>query len=88
MLSKGRGVKEMLEAIRVAAGCKATGDCKATGRAVVIPKNSEKCSMIVNCKERNHVGGVKPKGFRPPQVARPHGFSMPGDWGGRCVSWI
>ena len=39
MLSKGRGVKEMLEAIWVAGSLKATGDCKATGRAVVIPKN-------------------------------------------------
>ena len=66
MLSKGQGVKEMLEAIKVAGGLKATGDCKATGRVVVIPKNSEKCSMIFNCKEQNHAGGVKPKGFRPP----------------------
>ena len=66
MVSKGRGVKEMLEAIRVAGGLKAMGDCKATGRAVVIPKNSEKCSMIFNCKDRIHEGGVKPKGFRLP----------------------
>ena len=60
----------MLEAIRVAGGLKATGDRPATGRAVVIPKNSEKCSMILNCKEQNHASGVKPKGFRLPQVER------------------
>ena len=70
MVSKGKGVKEMLEAIRVAGGLKATGDRPATGRAVVIPKNSEKCSMILNCKEQNHASGVKPKGFRLPQVER------------------
>ena len=61
--SKGKGVKEMLEAIRVAGGLKATGDRQATGRAVVIPKNSEKCNMILNCTEQNHASGVKPKGF-------------------------
>ena len=70
MVSKGKGVKEMLEAIRVAGGLKETGDRPATGRAVVIPKNSEKCSMILNCKEQIHASGVKPKGFRLPQVER------------------
>ena len=69
MLSKGGGgVKEMLEAIRMAGGLKATLDQRATGRAVVIPKNSEKCSMILDCKEQNHASGVQPKGFRLPQV--------------------
>ena len=53
----------MLEAIRVAGGLKATGDRQATGRVVVIPKNLEKCSMILNCKEQNHASGVEPKGF-------------------------
>ena len=43
-LFKERVVKEMLEAIRVAGGgggLKAAGDRQATGRAVVIQKNSE-----------------------------------------------
>ena len=26
--------------------------------------------MIFNCNEQNHAGGVKPKGFRLPQVAK------------------
>ena len=60
----------MVEAIRVSGGLKATGDRRATGRAVVIPKNSEKCSMILDCKEQNHASGVKPEGFRLPQVEK------------------
>ena len=56
--------------MRVAVGLKAAGDGQATGRAVVIPKNLEKCSMILNCKEQNHASGVKPKGFRLPQVEK------------------
>ena len=69
-LSKGRGVKEILEAIQRAGGLKATRDKQATGRAVVIPQNSEKCSMILVCKEQNQASGVKPKGFRLPQMEK------------------
>ena len=35
---------------------------------MVMPENLEKCSMILDCKEQNHAGGVKPKGFCLPQV--------------------
>ena len=38
--SKGMRVKDMLEAIQMAGGLKATADRQATGRAVVIPKNT------------------------------------------------
>ena len=55
----------------MAGGLKATAkDQKATARAVVILKNSEKCSMILNCKEQSHASGVKPKGFRLPKVEK------------------
>ena len=40
----------------------------ATGRAVVVPKNSEKCSMIFNCRKQNHADDRNFKGFRLPQV--------------------
>ena len=33
-------------------------------RGVLIPKNSEICSMILDCKEQNHASGVKSKEFR------------------------
>ena len=49
----------------MARGLKTTGDRQATGQAVVIPKNSEKCSMILNCKEQNHASGVRPKSLVP-----------------------
>ena len=65
-LSKGRGVKEMLKAIRMARGLKATANTQATGRAVVILKNSAKRSMILSCRKQNHASGVEPKGFRLP----------------------
>ena len=35
---------------------------------VVIPKNSEKCTMILNCEEQNHASGVKPKGFQVEKI--------------------
>ena len=70
MIFKGKGVPEMLEAIRQAGQRKATGDEVATGRAVVIPKNSEKCSMIFNCRKQSHADDRKPKGFRLPQVEK------------------
>ena len=88
-LSKGTGVKEMLEAIQVVGGLKATGDKQATRRAVVIPKNSEKCSMILNCKEQNHASGVKPKGFLLLQVEKIcDRLGLDRGRGGGCVSWI
>ena len=67
---KGRGVPEMPEAIRQAGGLKRTRDTGATGRAVVIPKNSEKCSMIFSCRAQNHADPRKPKGFKLPQIER------------------
>ena len=49
-------------------GLKTIADNHAIGRALVIPKNSEKCRMILRCGEQNLTGGVKPKGFYLPQV--------------------
>ena len=66
MISKGKGVPEMLEAMRQAGGLKATGDSVATGRA----EDSEKCSMIFNCRKQNHADDIKPKGFWLPQVEK------------------
>ena len=60
----------MLEAIRQPGALQRTRDTCATGRVVVIPKNSEKRNMIFNCRAQNHADPRKPKGFKLPQIER------------------
>ena len=59
--SKGVGVTEMLESL-VDGGSlrRVTGSLGASGKARVIPKNSEKCRFIMNCMKQNAAFGLSP----------------------------
>ena len=67
--SKGVGVAEMLESL-VEGGslCRVPKSMGASGKAHVIPKNSEKCSFIMNCMKQNASDCRPPPRFVLPQL--------------------
>ena len=69
--SVGLGVSEVLKAL-VRDGALSAGELNrpSSRRAKVIPKNSEKCSFVLNCNKRNSCDPRKPAGFKLPQIER------------------
>ena len=67
--SKGVGVAEMLESLVEGASLRRVSQSLgASGKARVIPKNTEKCSFIMNCMKQNASDYRPPPKFVLPQL--------------------
>ena len=67
--SKGVGVAEMLESLVEGGSLRQVSESLgASGKARVIPKNSEKCSFIMNCMKQNASDWRLPPKFVLPQL--------------------
>ena len=63
----GAALRAMLQAVRAEGGFKrTTAPCSAS--AFLIPKNQEKCRLILNLVRMNREVGVRPPRFRLPQI--------------------
>ena len=64
---RGAALRAMLQAVRAEGGFKkTTAPCSAS--AFLIPKNQEKCRLILNLVRMNREVGVRPPRFRLPQI--------------------
>ena len=59
---------EMLESLVEGGLCRVSQSLGASGKAHVIPKNSEKCSFIMNCMKQNAFDCRPPPKFVLPQL--------------------